>query len=92
MRDAIVHWHQKGKRHGDDLYLEVDGASVFIKTPAGRDSAGPAFAVSRLVTFDLVPVAGGPSVSVTWDIQLWVAWLADGTISVVGGSGLLYCA
>ena len=86
-------WTSTGSQDDPHVY---DGPPIELRlndlvTPlSGFDP--PQGYVSRLVTIDLVPVAGGPSVSVTWDIQLWVAWLADGTISVVGGSGLLNCA
>jgi hypothetical protein len=48
--------------------------------------------VADAVVIDMVPVAGGPSVLVASEIQIWVIWNPDGTILVSPAMGLLACA
>lgn len=48
--------------------------------------------VAHAVVIDMVPVAGGPAVLVATELQIWVIWFPDGTISVIPGRGLLACA
>ena len=47
---------------------------------------------AHAVVIEMVPVAGGPSVLVASEIQIWVIWNPDGTILVSPAMGLLACA
>ena len=48
--------------------------------------------VAHPVVIDMIPVAGGPTVAVSTDIQIWVVWHPDGTIFTSVAMGLLSCA
>jgi len=48
--------------------------------------------VAHPVVVDMIPVAGGPTVTVSTEIQIWVVWHPDGTIFTSVALGLVSCA
>ena len=86
-------WTSFGDQDAPHVYdgsIELRVNDVVRPMPGFADP--PQGYVAHPVVIDMVPVAGGPSVLVASEIQIWVVWNPDGTISVIPGMGLLACA